>query len=178
MKMTNILMFLIMLTLLMMISSKNKFNPMIILTILFNLNLICVYFISLTYDSHLYSFIFFLMMIGGMLIMFMYMNSFINYKKMNNFFNWMIKMNLKIILIILMFKFLTNSKIWMNMNLETIPLNFSTLFWKNSCKFKQIIYSYPSNKLILLTIFYLLYLMITVMYLCKYKNSSMRKINF
>nr|YP_010297279.1 NADH dehydrogenase subunit 6 [Lamennaisia nobilis]UML36895.1 NADH dehydrogenase subunit 6 [Lamennaisia sp.] len=178
-KMMNILIFFIInmtiiLLLINLIPSHYKsFHPMILGSILMLFNIQLTMNLSIYLPKSWWSFISFLIIIGGLMILFLYFTSFINNMIMNikliflkNFF---FKIIIFLMFIMMMFMKMKNFSIWYN-NIEEMNLN-------NQVNKIIYMYMYNMNFSILISIFYLLTsltLLVKMLILNKY---TLRKIN-
>lgn len=154
----------------------NNHPIIIIIIILIYTSLICLN-ISLWKPNYILSIFLFLIIISGLLIIFLYFSRLIS--------NVEFKLNINIIIII---PFLINP-IFSFYLLKSNSLNLfiykykfhenSPIFYINKITFNNILnlYEYPLNNLTILSIFYLLLALFTIIKICSSKSSSLRKIN-
>lgn len=149
----------------------------IIITLLIYRSIICLN-ISIWKSNYILSIFLFLMIISGLLIIFLYFSSLISnvqFKiKINFTFTFLFISN------IIFFYFLININ---SLNLSPYKYKFhenSSIFFINKINFNNIInlYEYPLNNLTILSIFYLLISLFSIIKICSLKSiTSLRKIN-
>lgn len=152
----------------------NYIHPISLIIILIIYRLITCILISIHSYNYIYSIIFFLIIIRGLLIIFLYFASLISNDQ--NTFKFKIislinvRINFFIIIIIFnkIFKYIWYYSIELNnISLINIPL-FSNIFK---------IYDYPFNNITLLCLLYLLISLFTIIKICSIKTKSLRKLN-
>uniref|UniRef100_A0AAU7LK36 NADH-ubiquinone oxidoreductase chain 6 n=1 Tax=Thalassa montezumae TaxID=3129753 RepID=A0AAU7LK36_9CUCU len=122
-------------------------------------------FIGMNYLNFWYSYILMLIMIGGLLILFIYMTSIASNEK----FKFNPKLVVYLIILMFMFYLINWTFIFNNdlMNLFSMNLNFNLSMSK--------FYNYPELKIMFMVIFYLLICMIAVVKICKIKSGPLRQ---
>nr|QJF72870.1 NADH dehydrogenase subunit 6 [Nephus reunioni] len=120
-----------------------------------------------------YSYILILIMIGGLLILFIYMTSIASNEKFKfNFMILMLMMLLMMILILLILKFNTKYSEFLIKNFLTMKMNENYNFFYSMSKY----YNYPMNKLMIFSIIYLLISLIITVKICKIKSGPLRQL--
>nr|QBG38554.1 NADH dehydrogenase subunit 6 [Acropyga arnoldi] len=173
----NLIIITILLMLLFMIMINENFNPIMIIINLITFNLMICMKISMWKSNFMYSIILFLIMISGLLIIFLYFSSLISNEQINFKFNKLLITNMII-----------NSMIFFTINLKVNPLqtlkkfNFSDIY--PNMKFNEMnyqnmfnLYEYPFNNMTIISMFYLLISLFTIIKICSMKSSTLRKIN-
>lgn len=157
-------------------SHNNKIHPLILISILLCLLIISSFHIRLYFNDHFFSFLIFLIIVGGIIIIFLYFIRFINNIKtsIKSLFlkNYFIK-----ILLILTFSWIIfnlNSN-WLNNFNEIIPLN---KIITNSLNNLNYLYIYPKNYITLFLILFILFTLTIIVKICLKKKISLRKINY
>nr|AWV83897.1 NADH dehydrogenase subunit 6 [Tettigades distanti] len=124
---------------------------------------------SLNMSTYLLSYILFLIFIGGMLILFMYMSSIASNEKFN-MFNVLSTMIMMIISILIVIKLSLNFEYNLyNENVSSLELNSNLMMNK--------LYSIPSGMLTLMMVIYLLFTLIVVSNIIGNKFSPLRSYN-
>nr|YP_010363321.1 NADH dehydrogenase subunit 6 [Cladiucha magnoliae]UNY39797.1 NADH dehydrogenase subunit 6 [Cladiucha magnoliae] len=129
---------------------------------------------SMMSPSSWYSYMLFLTMIGGMLILFIYMSSLSSNQKF--YFNKFIFIYYLMFLLIFMW-LMMNMYIYLNFQNENLYLNYeikNNFFMKMSL---NKLYNYPTNQIMLILINYLLLTMFIVVKITNIKMGSLRKKN-
>nr|AUT77310.1 NADH dehydrogenase subunit 6 [Polyrhachis dives] len=151
-----------------------KNHPIVIMIILLIYSLLICFNMSLWKSNFIFSIILFLMMISGLLIIFLYFSSLISNEQFNlklNFFS-ISMMILNLFLFSHYFKF----------SIITYKYKFNeinSIMKTNLSNFYNILnlYEYPLNNLTVLSMFYLLISLFSIIKICSMKFFSMRKIN-
>lgn len=156
---------------------NTDFHPINIIIILLIYRIIICLNLSLWKSNFLYSIILFLIIIRGLLIIFLYFSSLISNEKFN------LKINKFLIFIfilnIIIFFYLNNQLNFINLFLKKFNFNETKNLTKlNEINFQNILnlYEYPFNNLTILSIFYLLISLFTIIKICSSKSISIRKI--
>nr|WPS67087.1 NADH dehydrogenase subunit 6 [Systasis sp. 1 HHL-2023a] len=159
-----------------------KIHPILMSLILLLMTIFMSISMSMFLSSHWFSYIMFLIMVGGLMILFMYFTSFSNNMKTSFYKKFLSNIITKLLLLI-WFMFLIMSKKdfiqWYNLNIENMNLMSmnSMNFILND--FYQIMYMYNFMKNFP-SIICMLYLLITLTFIvkmCIYKKLSLRKLN-
>nr|QLI42479.1 NADH dehydrogenase subunit 6 [Trogoderma granarium] len=145
-------------------------HPLSMGTILLMETLIITLTSGLMNNSFWYSYIMFLIMIGGMMVLFIYMTSVASNEKF--------KFSIKISLMWLLMPLTTLATICLNINSsfptwnqESLPMDFITQTNKSMSKF----INYPTNMLMYMIIIYLLMTMIAVVKMTNSKYGALRQ---
>nr|YP_009734520.1 NADH dehydrogenase subunit 6 [Acropyga sauteri]QBG38683.1 NADH dehydrogenase subunit 6 [Acropyga sauteri] len=173
-----VIIFILFMTLFILLTNIMNSNPiMIMINLLMYSMMICIK-ISLWKSNFLYSIILFLIMISGLLIIFIYFSSLISNEKINFKFNKLLYMNLIFNFIIL---------IMLNYNLNFMSskqkkFNFyeiNPIMKINEMNYQNILslYEYPFNNLTIISMFYLLITLISIIKICSIKSMTLRKIS-
>nr|YP_009735098.1 NADH dehydrogenase subunit 6 [Acropyga goeldii]QBG38579.1 NADH dehydrogenase subunit 6 [Acropyga goeldii] len=153
-------------------------NPIMIMINLIIFSMMICMKISLWKPNFLYSIILFLIMISGMLIIFLYFSSLISNEQISHKFN-----------LLLLFNYIINFFVFINlnynikfMNLELKKFNFLDIYSIN--KFNEMnnqnilnFYMYPFNNLTIISMFYLLITLFSIIKICSIKSNTLRKIS-
>lgn len=163
-------------------SNYKIIHPIIIGSILLIFNLITTINISLFYNDNWFSFIAFLIIIGGIIILFLYFTRFIININTTLKINFFININIKIILILIILLFLLffmkKNLIWYN-NFNEIQSIYNLLNLNSLNKNFYVIYIYIYNKN-LISIICILYLLLSLTLIVKIiflNKFTLRKIN-
>nr|YP_010034072.1 NADH dehydrogenase subunit 6 [Colobopsis nipponica]QOW83446.1 NADH dehydrogenase subunit 6 [Colobopsis nipponica] len=169
--------FLILIVIMFMIMNLNNHPIIMMIILLIYSSLICIN-MCLWKSNYLYSIFLFLMMISGLLIIFLYFSSLISNEQLKfnyKFIYYMILMNfLLFILTYKKIKSLSNMFIYKYSFNEITPiLNI------NNMKFNNImnLFEYPLNNITIMTMFYLLFSLFSIIKICSTQYLSLRKIN-
>lgn len=151
----------------------NYIHPTLIIILILIYRVSISILISLWRHTFIYSIIFFLIIVRGLLIIFLYFSSLISNEK-NNLSP---KIFLNSIFIILFTIFITTPlkhfKSTLNINIENTSLTkINYLIFHNILK----IYIYPHNNFTFLSMIYLLIALFSIIKICSIKFSSLRKI--
>nr|QHD19762.1 NADH dehydrogenase subunit 6 [Chilocorus bipustulatus] len=140
------------------------------ITILIQTFLICLNmgFMSMNFW---FSYILILVMIGGLLILFIYMTSIASNEKFYFNLKLIIFSLLMIILLTMFIKYNFKFDELMNKNFLTNQINMSQNFYYSMSKF----YNLPSIKILIIIILYLLITLIAVVKICSTKNGPLRQ---
>nr|QBG38695.1 NADH dehydrogenase subunit 6 [Acropyga silvestrii] len=174
----NLLLTIILLMILFMITLNLNLNPIMILINLIIYNLVICMKISLWKSNYMYSIILFLVMISGLLIIFLYFSSLISNEQTNFKLNKLLLINMNFNI---MFFFILN---YYNDNFQQILKKFNFLEINSHMKFNETnyqnmfnLYEYPLNNMTILTMFYLLISLFTIIKICSIKSMTLRKIS-
>nr|AIW06073.1 NADH dehydrogenase subunit 6 [Polyrhachis dives] len=151
-----------------------KNHPTVIMIILLIYSLLTCLNMSLWKSNYIFSIILFLMMISGLLIIFLYFSSLIS----NEQFNFKLSLLNLSFMILNSFLFF----FYFNFSINSYKYNFSEInpiLKINLSKFYSIlnIFEYPLNNMTILSMFYLLISLFSIIKICSMKFFSMRKIN-
>jgi len=160
----------------------NSLHPIHLVILLMIYTLLICFYISLWRLNYIYSILLFLIIIRGLLIIFLYFSRLISNEQ--NKISWnkisFIFINLILNFIIFFIIYINNSQfkkypILNNVSSSTTPLKnlHSEPPFINITK----IFIYPNNYITLISIFYLLIALFTIIKICSLKSSSLRKIN-
>nr|AZL93241.1 NADH dehydrogenase subunit 6 [Exallonyx sp. ZJUH_2016014] len=157
--------------------NKKYYSPILMTTLLLMFTFVSILNISILSSSYMYSFLMFLMFIGGILILFLYFNSFIMNSKNFLIKKFLLYSSMKMYLLTLlnllilsnwmiyfisMNNFIEISTMYINMKLNSmILMNDSTI---------KYMYLYPYNMYTIFIIIYLFFTLVTVMKICFFKN--------
>nr|QVY57867.1 NADH dehydrogenase subunit 6 [Trissolcus japonicus] len=177
MKNMPMMIYLIILMILIMPFNFKFMNPLMI-----NINIIIFTIFMSIYLNYLnksnwFSMLIFLVMIGGMMILFLYLNSFaINENSsLNSFF--LKNLELKMMTIFLL-NLIVNNSFYMNFFMKNIILeNFKMKIYLMNEQTIILIFSKSLNMMLIFMIIYLLINLMVITYICMSKKSSMRKMN-
>lgn len=158
--------------------NNNYIHPLIILTNLFFIILFSLYNFNIYIKNNWFAYITFLIIIGGIIIIFIYFIRFLNNIKISINLNQSKIFFLKLILItIFIYNLLKyENYIWFNKFDEIIPL-INNLNFNNYLENFSLIYLYPKNWLTLFVILYLFICITIIVKICLKKKLSLRKIN-
>nr|QIE13313.1 NADH dehydrogenase subunit 6 [Pachyneuron aphidis] len=154
-------------------------HPMNFILNLFIYSIIISLNLSISNSSHWFSYITFLVMIGGMMVIFMYFISFVSNMKFNFNYKILYKFIMKFILIIvLLFMLLFKINYFMMYNNYNEIYNMNYLFKVNYLE-NKINYIYLSFKNLptMMSIIYLLLCLSFIVKMILYKKLTLRKIN-
>nr|YP_010934904.1 NADH dehydrogenase subunit 6 [Tassonia gloriae]WKV28895.1 NADH dehydrogenase subunit 6 [Tassonia gloriae] len=155
-------------------SHYKNLHPLVLGLTLMIMNIFSSINISLLYNSSWWSFITFLIIVGGLMIIFMYFTSFISNLmtsiKLNFFKNLFFKNLLTILFFIILF---------MNFNMFSIDLSYIHQFQPNKNFTNNINqnYFYSMNIMIIISIIYLLIAMFMIVKMIILNKFSLRKAN-
>nr|AIC09096.1 NADH dehydrogenase subunit 6 [Gasteruption sp. M19] len=167
-------------TLLMIPKKLFSNNPLMMNMILCLVTLMYSLSMSLLSSTFWFSMIMFLMMIGGLLILFLYFTS-ISPNEFNNIpYNTMISLLMKISMIMLMIMLIMyyyshNDYLIMNSWKKSNEINYNINNKMNYIFSSNFIYSYPIYKITLLIIIYLFYTLFIINKLCLNSKKPLRK---
>nr|QYK92327.1 NADH dehydrogenase subunit 6 [Pheidole nodus] len=151
----------------------NYLHPIFILILIVIYSMIICFMMSSQSFNYIYSIMLFLIMISGMLIMFLYFTSLISNNQTKLIMNipLIFSFFLNIIIIFFSLKYFNYPIYKYN---EVLP---STML--NSAMFNNIsyIYSYPYSNITMICIFYLLLTLFTIIKICSFKSTTLRKLN-
>lgn len=155
-----------------------KTHPLILISILIILLIISSLNIRLYINNHWFSFIIFIIIVGGIIVIFLYFIRFINNIKTSIKWNLLkfipIKFFFIIIITIIIINKINYSNWLFNFN-EIIPLNKIINFNILNLNY---IFLYPKNLSTLLAIFYLLISLTIIVKICLIKKLTLRKFNY
>nr|QUJ09551.1 NADH dehydrogenase subunit 6 [Telenomus remus] len=157
---------------------NNKFlNPMMVNINIIIFTILLMMYLNLMNKTNWFSILIFLVMIGGMMILFLYLNSFaINESSSNNKY-LMKNLEMKMAFLILINLMLTNSKYFSIIMINIYMMNFKLKINFNNEPTTMMIFNKFMNLFLIFMIIYLLMTLITVTYICMSKKSSMRLMN-
>nr|UBT70834.1 NADH dehydrogenase subunit 6 [Eupteryx gracilirama] len=141
-------------------------NPMSMGLILMTQTMMVIIYMNLIMTSSWFSMATFMMMIGGLLIMFMYMSSIASNEKF--------KMNINIIIIILLMMMITDEMMIEQQINENQELNISNNMNLSLTK----IYNNKSMMITIMLVLYLLLTMISVTKMVKHHKGPLRAMNY
>nr|AYW52139.1 NADH dehydrogenase subunit 6 [Discolomatidae sp. 1 ACP-2013] len=145
-------------------------HPLSIGMILLSQSILISLFMGMMTYTFWYSYIFLLIMIGGLLVLFIYMTSIASNEKFNFSFNLFMLLILMFIIIYLFLKFYL--KINLSLHQNSMLFN-NTIYNFNLSMIKY--YNYPSIMLTFLIILYLLMTMIMTIMICNKNMGSLRQ---
>lgn len=153
-------------------------HPLILILILFLITITSSFNIRIFFNNHWFSFLVFLIIIGGIIIIFIYFIRFINNIKTSIKLNFLKSYPIKIFLLIFITLIIFKN---INRNLFVIRFNeinsIFTNFNLNSISYLTLIYLYPKNSSTLISIIYLLISLTIIVKICLIKKLTLRKIN-
>nr|YP_011004810.1 NADH dehydrogenase subunit 6 [Anagyrus jenniferae]WPT46951.1 NADH dehydrogenase subunit 6 [Anagyrus jenniferae] len=170
-------------TMIMMFPSfYKKFHPILMTSLLMVFSILSSMSLSIFYSNSWMSYIMFLVMIGGMMIIFLYFNSFINNMIMSMKFNFITYFNFKLMITSISILFLTLSMfkflIWFNNFNEINYLNYYYIMNKmNKNLILTLSYIYNKNLSLMITIMYLLIMLTIIVKIIMMNKFMLRKIN-
>nr|UAA82149.1 NADH dehydrogenase subunit 6 [Micranisa ralianga] len=157
----------------------SKLHPLMLMLILLLLMILSSFLMNQFNNNHWFSYIMFLIMVGGMMIIFLYFTSFTSNMKMS--LNWIYVTSLPIKFLMMMSFFIMYFKImnimlpWNNKYNEISSLVKYTKFDAiNNCMF---IYMYNKNYSMLISIIYLLICLTLIVKIMINKKLMLRKIS-
>lgn len=174
------LLFIFLINLLISINFNYKIiHPLILITILILLIIISLYNLRLYYNNHWFSYLIFLIIIGGIIIIFLYFIRFINNIKTSIKWKYLKTIPIKFILLLILsiiIIYSLNSNNWFLKFNEILPIyeNFKINKFNNLI----IIYLYPKNYTTLISIIYILLSLTIIVKICLSKNLTLRKIKY
>nr|YP_009918407.1 NADH dehydrogenase subunit 6 [Caryopemon giganteus]QLX47632.1 NADH dehydrogenase subunit 6 [Caryopemon giganteus] len=118
-----------------------------------------------------FSYILFLIMIGGMLILFIYMTSIASNEKFNLSFKIML---FSIIMMLMLTMFMLNKSMLVNLNLENTWIQTKYAMSLNSIHLNKY-FNYPNNIIIMMIVTYLLITLIMVVKITKKNQGPIRQ---
>nr|YP_010014999.1 NADH dehydrogenase subunit 6 [Crematogaster teranishii]QOI14042.1 NADH dehydrogenase subunit 6 [Crematogaster teranishii] len=169
-----------MMTTILFIITLNILHPIYLIILLIWYSLLTCFLMSIWSTNFMYSIILFMIMISGLLIIFLYFSSLIS-NEQNKIMPWnpflLISFMLNFIIMFILF-FIFSHYLFLNSNsysLISSPMfiSLSSPLFSNIIK----IFNYPNNILTLISMFYLLIALFTIIKICSLKSSSLRKIN-
>nr|WPS67074.1 NADH dehydrogenase subunit 6 [Hyssopus sp. 1 HHL-2023a] len=163
-------------------SHNKNMHPILMSLILLSLSTLSSMNISILNDNHWFSYLMFLIIIGGLMIIFLYFTSFINNMKMTMKLNYLtifpFKMLLMMIFIMMLFIYMNKYFMWFNNFLE---INNFKMLMKNMNFFinNQSLYLYLFNKnfTTIISMIYLLMCLTFIVKFCMNKKLMLRKMN-
>nr|YP_010713102.1 NADH dehydrogenase subunit 6 [Meromyza saltatrix]WDA93968.1 NADH dehydrogenase subunit 6 [Meromyza saltatrix] len=128
--------------------------------------------------SFWFSYVLFLIFLGGMLVLFIYVTSLAS----NEMFSFSIKMimySLFLIMSTFMFMYLMNDYIYMNINIfnNEMDLLYKNMFNKENSLNLNKLYNYPTNMITILLMNYLLITLIAIVKITKLFHGPIRMMN-
>nr|YP_009726138.1 NADH dehydrogenase subunit 6 [Aenasius arizonensis]QHR84899.1 NADH dehydrogenase subunit 6 [Aenasius arizonensis] len=161
--------------------SNNNIHPMIMGSLLLFFSIFTSLNLSMFFNNNWFSFISFLIIIGGMMIIFMYFTSFImnmmTSLKMNYIKNIMIKFSMSLIVFFMMLIYMKTNSIWYNKFNETNSFHFLTNKNNNFMYMISSMYMYNKNFPSIICILYILMSMIMIVKMIMKNKYTLRKIN-
>lgn len=160
-------------------SHNNKIHPLILISILLILLVISSFNFRIYFNNHWFSFLIFLIIVGGIIIIFLYFIRFINNIKTS--IKWIYLKNLSIKLTIIIITFiiiilLIYSDNWiLNFNEISSIIN---IFKNNNFNNLNLIYLFPKNYSTLISILYLFISLTIIVKICLIKKFTLRKFNY
>lgn len=168
-----IIIFIILIILYIINININYLHPIYIIILIITYNIITCILLSKHSYRYIFSIIFFLIIIRGLLIIFLYFTSLISNEQTKFKFNLFITIRIFINFILIIILNKSFNYIWYY-SIEINKLyNINTPLFHNIFK----IYNYPFNNITLLCILYLLTTLIIIIKICTIKSSSLRKLN-
>nr|AWN56163.1 NADH dehydrogenase subunit 6 [Cardiocondyla obscurior] len=163
----------ILLMILFFINMKSIHPIHLIISLIFYALMICVT-LSIQSYNFMFSIMFFMMMISGLLIIFLYFASLISNEQNKLIFSTPLIINKLMNMLITLIFFLNLFKYNFYYMFET-----NQMFLINSPLFLNIfnIFNYPFNNFTLLSMIYLLIVLFSIIKICSIKTSSFRKLN-
>nr|YP_010131044.1 NADH dehydrogenase subunit 6 [Metaphycus eriococci]QPZ53233.1 NADH dehydrogenase subunit 6 [Metaphycus eriococci] len=165
-----------------LISNYKMIHPLIMGTNLMLFNIFVSLNMSMFNNNNWFSYITFLIIVGGMMVLFLYFTSFIMNMNTSLKPNFLMNMNLKMMMILIMMNFmlmfLNKFMIWYNKNNEIISINSMmnmNLFNKNY--YIMYMYMYNKNIISILSILYLLLSLTLIVKMIMMNKYTLRKIN-
>lgn len=154
-----------------------NFHPLILISILILILLIASINIRIYFNDHWFSFIIFLIIVGGLIIIFLYFIRFINNIKTSIKWDFLKNIPIKFLFIIIVFiLFWSNSNNWFINFDEITPLHKKLKkLYSNNLIF---IYIFPKNYTTIIAILYLLISLTIVVKICLLKKFTLRKFNY
>nr|ALJ93711.1 NADH dehydrogenase subunit 6 [Telenomus dignus] len=168
----------IFLIVMMIIPLNYKFlNPMMINLNIIIFTILLMIFFNFINKTNWFSILIFLVMIGGMMILFLYLNSFaINESSSNNKY-LMKNLELKMTFLILINLMMNNSFIMNFIMKNILIMNFKLKINLTNEPTTIFIFNKFSSLFLIFMISYLLVTLISITYICMSKKSSMRMMN-
>nr|YP_009735163.1 NADH dehydrogenase subunit 6 [Acropyga pallida]QBG38657.1 NADH dehydrogenase subunit 6 [Acropyga pallida] len=154
-----------------------NFNPiMMMINMIIYSMMICMK-ISMWKSNYLYSIIMFLIMISGLMIMFLYFSSLISNEQTKFKFNKLLLTNMIfnfMMIIILNYKlnFFHNSPKKFNFSEINLMMKLNEMNYQNILN----LYEYPFNNLTIISMFYLMISLFSIIKICSIKTFTLRKI--
>nr|YP_010600866.1 NADH dehydrogenase subunit 6 [Binodoxys communis]WAL07397.1 NADH dehydrogenase subunit 6 [Binodoxys communis] len=171
----NIIMFILM----MIPSNLIKFHPLILSLMLTLYVIILSLFINLLGNNYWYSYLLFLVMIGGLMILFMYFTSIASNELMNFNKSYLLYFFIKILLfmgLFLIFSFYSDKMLFMNNFLDIYSMNYYMLNLKDfGIKNLYMDFSMDLNMYMIL---YLFFTMISCVLVCMKLSVPFRQLNY
>nr|YP_010180053.1 NADH dehydrogenase subunit 6 [Anisopteromalus calandrae]QUX32899.1 NADH dehydrogenase subunit 6 [Anisopteromalus calandrae] len=159
-------------------SYYNLLHPLLLSLLLFLFISLSVINMGMSNNTHWFSYIIFLIMIGGMMIIFLYFTSFISNMNMIMTKSMMISLPLKLFLFIMFsMMVLKNFKYnfpWNNLFNEIISINFIMI---NNINYINYLYTLSKNWSMLISLMYLLMSLTFIVKMMINKKMSLRKMN-
>nr|AMW67798.1 NADH dehydrogenase subunit 6 [Chasmoptera huttii] len=127
--------------------------------------------------SYWFAYILFLIMLGGMLVLFIYMTSLASNELFSLSTNWML-ISITLLLISFSLFFLIDKTFWMNHNYEMINLNHKVNFLLTENEISLIkLYNNPTMNITIMMMNYLLLTLIIVVKITKMNYGPLRQMN-
>nr|YP_004021073.1 NADH dehydrogenase subunit 6 [Solenopsis geminata]ADP01780.1 NADH dehydrogenase subunit 6 [Solenopsis geminata] len=154
--------------------NMKSIHPISLITSLIMYALMICLIMSIQSYNFMFSIMFFMMMISGLLIIFLYFASLISNEQNKFIFSLPLTINKFLNMMLLLLFLLNLFKYNFYYTFET-----NNLFIINSPLFQNIfnIFNYPFNNLTLLSMIYLLITLFSIIKICSTKSSSLRKLN-
>nr|YP_009253048.1 NADH dehydrogenase subunit 6 [Vollenhovia emeryi]ANA91981.1 NADH dehydrogenase subunit 6 [Vollenhovia emeryi] len=174
----NLFIMIMFLTLLLLVS--NYTHPITMMLILLMYTLAIIMLMSMWSNNYLFSILMFLMMISGLFVIFLYFSSLIMNEQYS--YNFSFFLSSSMLMNMILFIYLISMNLPINLNLLNPSQKFmdsTPLMNINSPSFINImkIYMYPLNNITILTMFYLLLALFSIIKICSLKNLALRKIS-
>lgn len=159
-------------------SHNYKTHPLILISILFILLIISIINIRIIITNHWFSFIRFLIIIGGIIIIFIYFIRFINNIKTSIKLTFLKKFHIKflIFIIFIVIYIITLKYNFWNTNFNEINSIFISINKNNNNLI--ILYLFPKRLTTLISILYLLVCLTIIVKICLNKKLTLRKFNY
>nr|ANH79476.1 NADH dehydrogenase subunit 6 [Eurytoma sp. TJS-2016] len=158
------------------ISHYNKMHPLIMISILLMILISSSLNLSIYMNNHWFSYIMFLIIVGGMMVIFLYFISFIN--NMKTSIKWKFLKNLpqKLLMTLLSIMYLYHS---FNLNTWSLKFNEISSIYKMSNYNDNLtmMYLYPKNFSTMMSMIYLLISLTIIVKICLNKKIMLRKFN-
>lgn len=156
-----------------------SFHPLILITILLILLIISSINLRIYINNHWFSFIIYLIIIGGIIIIFLYFIRFINNIKTSVKWDFLKNLLLKFLFTIIVFLMIINlikEHNWIINSNEIKSLQIFTVI--NTFNNLNYLYLYPKRITSILSILYLLISLTIIVKICLTKKLTLRKFNY